>query len=55
MEMIAVGLIGTAAAGYIAWRFYKTVRGGSACPSGGCEGCGVGCGKAFDPSKKKKV
>ena len=44
MDTVIVGLIGTAAAGYLVWRAYKALGKSSACASGNCAGCGGGCG-----------
>ena len=57
METLVVGIIGSAAAGYLIWRAYKTARGESACSScssGGCAGCS-GCGGHLTaPPKQNK-
>ena len=53
METVLVGVIGMAAAGYIAWRGYKSLGKSSDCASGGCAGCSGGCGvKSSGPRVK---
>ena len=50
MEMMIVGIIGSAAAGYICWRGYKSMRNSGGCGSGGCDGC-CGCGGSSNKRK----
>ena len=42
MEMLVLSLIGTSAAGYLAWHAFSSCRDGSGCSGGGCSGCS-GC------------
>lgn len=54
MDTIVVGVIGVAAAGYIAWRGYKSLGKSSGCASGSCAGCsGCGCGLPSSGTKTK--
>lgn len=52
MDILAVGLLGVTSAGYIIWRFYRSVRAGNDCSSGGCAGCARDCGCASTLEKK---
>ena len=48
MEVLVLSLLGTSAAGYLAWHAFSWVRGGSGCSGGGCSGCsGCKCGGKF--------
>ena len=56
MDALIVGLIGTAAAGYLVWRAYKALVKSSACASGNCAGCGgsCSCGSASPNNDNKR-